>query len=103
MNCFVREEMNVKYRNDTTACEALMAGLRNATILKYMISIEDNISYHELITEIRCHIQAKRTSDLEASKLNHDILLEGKCKLDSQARPSNTETMETLSSECNRY
>ena len=62
--------MNVEDRNDSTACGALMARLRNATVLKYMISIKDDISYPELIIEINCHVQAERTSDLEASKLS---------------------------------
>ena len=79
-----------------------MAGLRNATILKYTISIKNDIYYLELITEIRRHIQVERTFDLEANKLSHDILLEWKCRLDSQVSPSNMETMETLSSKCNR-
>ena len=101
LNRFVREEMNVEDQNDSIACGALMAGLRNETVLKYLISIKDDISYHELITEIHHHIQVERTSNLEAIKLNHDILLEGKCKLNSQASPSNKKTMKTLSSKCN--
>ena len=67
-----------------------MAGLRNATVLKYMISIKDNIYYPELIIEIRCHFQVDKTSDLEASKLSQDVLMGGKHMLDSQASPSNT-------------
>ncbi|KAL5549651.1 hypothetical protein UlMin_004882 [Ulmus minor] len=38
LNRFVKEEMSVKDRNDSTACGALMAGLRSATVLKYMVS-----------------------------------------------------------------
>ncbi|KAL5544796.1 hypothetical protein UlMin_008580 [Ulmus minor] len=83
--------MSVKDRNDSTACRALMAGLRSATILKYMISIKEDISYPELISEVRRHIQAKKTSDLEASKLSQDFLLGGKRKIDSQAGTSKTE------------
>ncbi|KAL5567677.1 hypothetical protein UlMin_024252 [Ulmus minor] len=64
LNRFVKEEMSVKDRNDSTACGALMAGLRSATVLKYM------------------------TSDLEASKLSQDILLGGKRKIDFQAGSS---------------
>ena len=82
LNHFVREEMSVKERNDSTACEALMARLRNATVLKYMISVKDNISYLELIIEILYHVQAERTSNLKASKLSQDILLGGKHRLD---------------------
>ncbi|KAL5580406.1 hypothetical protein UlMin_012848 [Ulmus minor] len=67
LNRFVKEEMSVKDRNDSTACGALMAGLRSATVLKYM------------------------TSDLEASKLSQDILLGGKRKIDSQAGSSKAE------------
>ena len=65
-----------------------MAGLRSATVLKYMISVKEDISYPELISEVRRHIQAEKTSDLEASKLSQDFLLGGKLKIDSQAGPS---------------
>ena len=44
-------------------------------ILKYMVYVKEDITYHELITEISHHIQVKKTYDLEASKLNQDILL----------------------------
>ncbi|KAL5577820.1 hypothetical protein UlMin_019519 [Ulmus minor] len=91
LNRFVKEKMGVKDRNDSTACGVLLAGLRSATILKYMISIKEDISYPELISEIRRHIQAEKTSDLEASKLSQDILLGGKRKIDSQAGPSKSE------------
>ncbi|KAL5564860.1 hypothetical protein UlMin_028024 [Ulmus minor] len=67
LNRFVKEEMSVKDRNDSTACGALMAGLRSATVLKYMVSIKEDISYLELISEVRRHIQAEKTSDLEAT------------------------------------
>ena len=40
LNYFVREEMSVKYRNDSTACGALMARLRSVTILKYMVLVK---------------------------------------------------------------
>ncbi|KAL5560216.1 hypothetical protein UlMin_036427 [Ulmus minor] len=63
----MKEEKGVKDRNDSTTCGALMAGLRSATILKYMISVKEEISYPELISEVRRHIQAKKTSDLEAT------------------------------------
>ncbi|KAL5543710.1 hypothetical protein UlMin_007494 [Ulmus minor] len=56
-----------------------------------MISIKEDISYPELISEIRRHIQAENTSFLEASKLSQDILLGGKRKIDSQAGPSKSE------------
>ncbi|KAL5551326.1 hypothetical protein UlMin_001502 [Ulmus minor] len=95
LNRFVKEEMSVKDRNDSTACGALMAGLRSATVLKYMISIKEDISYPELISEVRRHIQAEKTSDLEASKLSQDFLLGGKRKIDSQAGTSKTEGNES--------
>ncbi|KAL5540826.1 hypothetical protein UlMin_043796 [Ulmus minor] len=91
LNRFVKEEMSVKDRNDSTACGALMAGLRSATVLKYMVSIKEDISYPELISKVRRHIQAEKTSDLEASKLSQDILLGGKRKIDFQAGSSKTE------------
>ncbi|KAL5566572.1 hypothetical protein UlMin_029736 [Ulmus minor] len=91
LNRFVKEEMSVKDRNDSTACGALMAGLRSATVLKYMVSIKEDMSYPELISEVRHHIQAEKTSDLEASKLSQDILLGGKRKIDFQAGSSKTE------------
>ena len=50
MNSFVREEMSVKDNNDFIACRALMAGLRSATVLKYMVSVKEDITY-ELIVE----------------------------------------------------
>lgn len=84
----MKEEMSVNDCNDSTACGALMAGLRSATVLKYMISIKEDISYPELISEVHRHIQAEKTSDLEASKLSQDFLLGGKHKIDSQAGPS---------------
>ncbi|KAL5540749.1 hypothetical protein UlMin_044072 [Ulmus minor] len=83
--------MSVKDRNDSTACGALMAGLRSATVLKYMVSIKEDVSYPELISEVRRHIQAEKTSDLEASKLSQDILLGGKRKIDFQAGSSKAE------------
>ncbi|KAL5581616.1 hypothetical protein UlMin_014058 [Ulmus minor] len=83
--------MSVKDRNDSTACGALMAALRSTTVLKYMVSIKEDVSYPELISEVRRHIQAEKTSDLEASKLSHDILLGGKRKIDSQAGSSKAE------------
>ncbi|KAL5583362.1 hypothetical protein UlMin_015804 [Ulmus minor] len=83
--------MSVKDRNDSTACGSLIAGLRSVTVLKYMISVKEDISYPELISEVRCHIQAEKTSDLEVSKLSQDFLLGGKRKIDSQAGPSKTE------------
>ena len=64
-----------------------MAGLRNLTILKYLMSIgkPDTVSYPKLITEICYHIDAEKTSNLEASKLSQYILLGGgKRKMDSQ-------------------
>ncbi|KAL5554142.1 hypothetical protein UlMin_041543 [Ulmus minor] len=84
---FVKEEMNVQDRSDAAASGALMAGLRNSTVLKYLVSVgkPDTVSYPELITEIRCHIDAEKASNLDASKLSQDILLGGgKRKMDSQ-------------------
>ena len=83
MNQFVKEERSVKDRNDSTANRKLMAELRSATVLKYMISVKEDISYSKLITEICCHIHAEKTSDLEASELCQVILMGGKCKIDS--------------------
>ncbi len=54
------KEISIKDRNESTACEALMAGLRSAIVLKYMVLVKEDISYPDLITEIRGHIQAKR-------------------------------------------
>ena len=82
--------MNVKDRNDSTTCGGLMAGLRGTIFLKYMVSIKKDVSYLELITKVRRHIQANKTSDFEASKLIQDILLGLKRRLDSHASPSNT-------------
>ncbi|KAL5580701.1 hypothetical protein UlMin_013143 [Ulmus minor] len=84
---FVKEEMNVQDRSDAAASGALMAGLRNSTVLKYLVSVgkPDTVSYPELITEIRRHIDAEKASNLDASKLSQDILLGGgKRKIDSQ-------------------
>ena len=54
-------------------------------MLKYMVSIRENYAtYPELIVEICHYIKAKKTSNLKANKLNQDVLLEGKCKLDAQ-------------------
>ena len=47
------------------------------------------VLYPELIIELHRPIDAKKTSNLEASKLSQDILLgDGKRKLDSQAGSS---------------
>ncbi|KAL5562775.1 hypothetical protein UlMin_032522 [Ulmus minor] len=84
---FVKEEMNVQDRSDAAASGALMAGLRNSTVLKYLVSVgkPDTVSYPELITEIHRHIDAEKASNLDASKLSQDILLGGgKRKMDSQ-------------------
>ncbi|KAL5576657.1 hypothetical protein UlMin_018356 [Ulmus minor] len=84
---FVKEEMNVQDRSDAAASGALMAGLRNSTVFKYLVSVgkPDTVSYPELITEIRRHIDAEKASNLDASKLSQDILLGGgKRKMDSQ-------------------
>ena len=78
--------MNVKDRSDATTNRALMARLRNSTVLKYLVSVKkpDTVSYPELINEIRCHIDAEKASNLDASKLSQDILLGGgKRKMDS--------------------
>ena len=79
--------MNVQDRNDTVANRALMAGLWNSTVLNYLVSVgkPNAVSYPELIAKIRHHIDAEKTSNLEASKLSQDILLGGgKRKHDSQ-------------------
>ncbi|KAL5544988.1 hypothetical protein UlMin_008772 [Ulmus minor] len=79
--------MNVQDRSDAAASGALMAGLRNSTVLKYLVLVgkPDTVSYPELITEIRRHIDAEKASNLDASKLSQDILLGGgKRKMDSQ-------------------
>ncbi|KAL5573118.1 hypothetical protein UlMin_022715 [Ulmus minor] len=84
---FVKEEMNVQDRSDVAASGALMAGLRNLTVLKYLVSVRkpDTMSYPELINEIRRHIDAEKASNLVASKLSQDILLGGgKRKMDLQ-------------------
>ncbi|KAL5547487.1 hypothetical protein UlMin_002718 [Ulmus minor] len=84
---FVKEEMNVQDRSDAAASGALMVGLRNLTVLKYLVSVgkPDTVSYPEIITEIRHHIDAEKASNLDASKLSQDILLGGgKRKMDSQ-------------------
>ncbi|KAL5554501.1 hypothetical protein UlMin_041902 [Ulmus minor] len=84
---FVKEDMNVQDRSNDAASGALMAGLRNSTVLKYLVSVgkPDTVSYPELITEIRRHIDAEKASNLDASKLSQDILLGGgKRKMDSQ-------------------
>ncbi|KAL5569919.1 hypothetical protein UlMin_026494 [Ulmus minor] len=88
---FVKEEMNVQDRSDAAASGALMAGLRNSTVLKYLVSVEkpNTVSYPELINEIRRHINAEKASNLEASKLSQDVLLGGgKRKLNSQVGAS---------------
>ena len=79
--------MNVQDRSDAATSGALMVGLRNSTILKYLVSVGklDTVSYPELISEIRRHIDAEKASNLEASKLSQDMLLGGgKRKQDSQ-------------------
>ena len=79
--------MNVQDKSDTAISGALMVRLRNSTILKYLVSVRkpDTVSYPKLIAEIHCHIDAKRASNLEASKLSQDIRFGGgKRKLDSQ-------------------
>ena len=53
-------------------------------------TVKEDISYPELISEVRRHIQAEKTSNLEASKLSQDFLLGGKRKIDSQAGSSKT-------------
>ena len=88
---FVKEEMNIQDRSDATASGALMAGLRNSTVLKYLVSVRklDTVSYPELINKIRRHRDAEKASNLDASKLSQDILLGGgKRKMDLQVGPS---------------
>ena len=83
--------MNVQDRSDVAASGALMAGLRNSTVLKYLVSVgkPNTVSYPELIDEIRRHINAEKASNLEASKLGQDVLLGGgKRKLNSQVETS---------------
>lgn len=71
--------MNVQDRSDDVASEAFMAGLRSSTIIKYLVSVgrPHTVSYPELIADIRRHIDAKKTSNLEASKIIQDKLLGG--------------------------
>ena len=71
--------MNVQDRSDATVSGTLMVGLRSATILKYLVFVGE-IATYELITKIPHHIEAKKTSNLEARKLSQDILLRGKHK-----------------------
>lgn len=54
-----------------------MDGLRNSTILKYLVLVGklDIVSLSKLIIEICCHIDTKKASHLEAIKLNKDVLL----------------------------
>ena len=83
--------MNVQDRSDAAASGALMARLRNSTVLKYLVSVgkPDTVSYPELINEIRRHIDAEKATHLDASKFSQDILLGGgKRKMDSQVGPS---------------
>ena len=70
MNHFVREEMIVKDHNDSTTCGVFMAELKSATVLKYMVYVRKYLIYPELIIEIRHHVQAEKTSGLEARKLS---------------------------------
>ena len=72
--------MNVQDRSDAAASGALMAGLRNSTVLKYLVSVgkPDMVSYPELIYEIHCHINTEKASNLEASKFSQDVLLKDK-------------------------
>lgn len=95
----VKEEMNVQNRSDAAASRALVAGLRNSTVLKYLVSVgkPDTVSYPELISEIRRHIDAEKVSNLEANKLSQDGLLgEGKRKIESQVEhpKKNTDKVE---------
>lgn len=78
--------MNVQDRSDAAISGTMMAGLRNSTILKYLVSVgkPDTVSYPELINEIRRYIDAEKASNLDVSKLSQDILLSGgKIKMDS--------------------
>ena len=87
----MKEEINVQDKSDATTSGALMVGLRNSTIFKYLVSIgkPNTVSYLERIDEIRRHINAKKASNLEASKLSQDMLLGGgKRKLNSQVGTS---------------
>ena len=60
MNWFVRKEMSIKDHNDSTMSRALIARLRSATVLKYMVYVKEDITYPGLIAEIHCHIQAEK-------------------------------------------
>ena len=64
--------MNIQDGSDAATSGALMAGLRNSTVLKYLVSVgkPDMVSYPELITEIRRHIDAEKNSNLEANELS---------------------------------
>ena len=82
--------MSVRDKSDAITTRALMVSLRKSTVLKYIVSMSENTTYpeQELITKICYHIKAKKTSNLEASKLSQEILLGGKHKLDSQVSTS---------------
>ena len=67
LNHFVKEEMNVQDWSNATVTGTLMDGLRNSTMLKYMVSISKNTTNPELITKIHHHIQEEKTYNLEAS------------------------------------
>ena len=91
-NHFMKEEMNAQDWSNATESGALMVGLRNSTMLKNIALISENATYLELIAEIRRHIEAEKTSNLEASKLSQEVLLGGKRKLDYQistSKPNN--------------
>ncbi|KAL5546050.1 hypothetical protein UlMin_005737 [Ulmus minor] len=45
LNRFLKEEISIKDRNDSTDCRALMAELSIATILKYMTLVKEDIYY----------------------------------------------------------
>ena len=83
--------MNVQDRSDVAASGALIAGLRNSTVFKYLVFVgkPNTVSYPELIDEICHHINVEKAFNLEASKLSQDTFLGGgKMKVNSQVGTS---------------
>ena len=76
--------MNVRDISDVAKSRALMVELRSSIMLKYLVYVGETTTYAELNIEIHHHIEAENNSNLEFSKFNQDILLGGKCKLETQ-------------------
>ncbi|KAL5559578.1 hypothetical protein UlMin_035789 [Ulmus minor] len=71
---FVQETMTIDNLNEATTRTHLMNGLREGTILKYLISMKRPTTYANLTTKIRQHINAEKAVALEVSKLSQDLL-----------------------------